>query len=101
MIRLRTSLLLLAIAALLLAGAPAFAATPGPEQIAAPAAVPGLSANQCAASNAPTPSFRSIIIPPGYIQCTCKFCKEHQDVVCQISPSGYSILCEDWYQTHC
>jgi hypothetical protein len=103
MIRLRTSLLLLAIAALLLAGAPAFAATgdSGQAQIAAPAAVPALDANLCKDPNTPAASLKSIIVPPDFILCTCKFCKENPDVICQISPSGYSILCYNYSQTHC
>jgi hypothetical protein len=42
-------------------------------------------------------------IPPDddFILCTCKFCRENPDVDCQISPSGYTILCEDWARTHC
>ena len=104
MLRLRTSLLLLAIAALLLAVAPTFAATRDsglPSQVAAPAAGTGPDANLCKAPVAPAASLKSIIIPPDFILCTCDYCKVHQDVICQISPSGYSIVCEDWYRTHC
>jgi hypothetical protein len=41
--------------------------------------------------------------PPGgnYILCSCSLCKRSPDTICQISPTGYSILCSDWYATHC
>jgi hypothetical protein len=44
----------------------------------------------------PKPSLSS-----DFILCTCKTCKARPDVICQISPSGYSILCSDWAATHC
>jgi len=70
MIRSRFSRLLLAIAALLISGA---------------------------AFNTPVAA-----IPPtgDYILCSCNYCRTHPDVVCQISPSGYSILCSDYSQQH-
>ena len=45
----------------------------------------------------------SLAIPPDddFILCTCSLCKRSPDTICQISPSGYSILCSDWYATHC
>ena len=106
MIRLRSSLLLLAVAALLLSGAPVFAGTgtadPGlPSSITAPAASP-LDAGRCPAP-APslvvgTPAVREVFVPPpsDFILCSCELCKDHPDVVCQISPSGYSIRCTDY-----
>ena len=47
-----------------------------------------------------TPLFAAIP-PDDFILCSCKLCKENPEVVCQISPSGYSILCADWYRIHC
>jgi hypothetical protein len=91
MSRFRTSLLLLAaLAVLLLAGAPVSAGTA--DQCQAPVST--------VAAGTPAPTFM-IFPPPDYIQCTCSFCKTHPDVDCQISPSGYSIMCSDWYRTHC
>lgn len=96
MIRLRSPLLLLAIAALLLPGA--VLADTGPAD----------SLNLCAAPDpstavaTPVASLDLIILPPDdFILCTCKRCKEEPYTVCQISPSGYSIVCADWYRTHC
>lgn len=36
----------------------------------------------------------------GYVLCSCQLCSQ-SDVVCRISPSGYSILCSDYYRLHC
>jgi hypothetical protein len=49
---------------------------------------------------APTPSFKAAP-PVDYILCSCSFCKSNPDVDCQVSPSGYSILCSDWYRLRC
>jgi len=35
-----------------------------------------------------------------YILCSCDFCRVNPNVECQISPSGYSILCSDYSQLH-
>lgn len=89
----RLSLLLLALAcaALLLTGAPVSA---GPaDQCQAPVST--------AAAGVPAPTFMIFPPPVDYILCTCDFCKSHPDEICQISPSGYSIMCSDWYRTHC
>lgn len=110
MIRLRTTLLLLAITALLLSGAPVFAATGDsglPSSITAPATGPGLDAGGCpdpglsAALGTPAPI--ELVFPPphDFILCSCELCKEYPDVICQISPSGYSILCEDYARINC
>jgi hypothetical protein len=42
------------------------------------------------------------MIPPDddFILCTCKLCNSHPDVECQISPSGYTILCSDYARLH-
>lgn len=101
MIRFRTSLLLLALAALFIAGAPVAAATGDsalPSRLTAPA-VPALDANLCKQAAAS----REVMSPPfdDFILCTCKLCEEKPDEICQISPSGYSIVCSDWYRTHC
>jgi hypothetical protein len=99
MIRFRTFLLLLAIAALLVSAAPVFAGT-------TPVASPLTGANLCAApalspaAGTPAPSFK-VAPPVDYILCSCSFCKSHPDVDCQVSPSGYSIACSDWYRLHC
>ena len=109
MVRLRSSLLLLAIAALLLSGAPVFAGTAGsglPASVAAPAAIPGLDAGQCPAPESSlvvgTPAVREVFVPPSdFILCSCDLCRETPDVVCQISPSGYSIRCVDYSRLNC
>lgn len=94
--RLRMSLLLLAFVALAVSAAPAFAGT-------APVASPLNLCPAPAVSTAigtPAPILK-IFPPPGYIQCGCKLCEEKPDIDCQISPSGYSILCSDWYRLNC
>ncbi len=109
MIRLRSSLLLLAVVTLLLSGPPVFAATadPGlPASIAAPAASPGLDAGRCPAPalslTVGTPAVREVYVPPSdFILCSCDLCKNQPDVVCQISPSGYSIRCVDYSRLNC
>jgi len=101
MTRFRSSLFLLAIAALFISGLPVAAGT-------ADSGLPlRLDANQCTnpvpspAVGTPVPSRE--VSPPfdDFILCTCKFCDDHRDVDCQISPSGYTILCEDYFRTHC
>src|SRR3954447_18902232 len=86
-----------------------FAATadPGlPGSISAPAASPGLDAGRCPAP-APsltvgTPAVREVYVPPSdFILCSCDLCKDQPDVVCQISPSGYSIRCVDYSRLNC
>jgi hypothetical protein len=101
MTRLRISLLLLTITAILITAMPALAAG-GDPGIAAPAAVPGLDLNQCTAplqAGTPTASLASIIFP-NYVICSCELCSR-TDVDCRISPSGYSIACADYYQLNC
>ena len=95
--------LLLALVLLLAAAVPALAATPAPAP-ALPAL--DLSGAACpAATPALTPSvdkvFRATITPPNFILCTCKTCTQHPDVICQVSPSGFSIVCSNWASTHC
>ena len=48
------------------------------------------------------PAGFSLAIPPDddFILCTCRFCNANPDVDCQISPSGYTILCEDYSRLH-
>jgi len=36
----------------------------------------------------------------GFVICSCQLCSQ-SDVVCRISPSGFSIACADYYATHC
>jgi hypothetical protein len=36
----------------------------------------------------------------GFVICSCQLCSQ-SDVVCRISPSGFSIACADYYKTHC
>ena len=38
--------------------------------------------------------------PGGFIICSCQLCA-HSDVICRISPTGFSIVCSDYYATHC
>jgi len=35
-----------------------------------------------------------------FILCSCQLCSQ-SDVDCQISPSGYTIACADYYAMHC
>lgn len=35
-----------------------------------------------------------------FILCSCELCSR-SDVDCQISPSGYTIACADYYKSHC
>ncbi len=35
-----------------------------------------------------------------YILCSCQLCSQ-SDVDCQISPSGYTIACADYYRLRC
>ena len=37
---------------------------------------------------------------PDYVLCSCQLCSQ-SDVDCQISPSGYTIACADYYASHC
>jgi hypothetical protein len=46
-------------------------------------------------------SLEALIPPSDFILCTCKLCEREPSTICQISPSGYSIVCSDWAQTHC
>ena len=32
--------------------------------------------------------------------CSCQLCSQ-SDVICRISPTGFSIHCSDYYATHC
>lgn len=105
MIRLRSSLLLLAIAALFISGTPISANSVAPS--AAPAVVPSLDAGRCTDSGpspaVDMPALNGEAATPrsGFILCTCKFCHENPEVICQISPTGYSIRCKDWFNSHC
>ena len=36
----------------------------------------------------------------GFVICSCELCSR-SDVVCRISPTGFSIACADYYRTHC
>lgn len=36
----------------------------------------------------------------GFVICSCQLCA-HSDVICRISPTGFSIHCSDYYATHC
>src|SRR6476661_9953869 len=95
--RLRPSLFLIVLAALAVSAVPVFAGT---APVANPAAslcpAPALSSS----IGTPAPTLK-IILPSDYIHCDCKLCAEKPDVICQISPSGYSILCSDWYRLNC
>jgi hypothetical protein len=110
MIRLRTPLLLLAITALLLSVAPVFAAAGDsglPSWITAPATSPGLDAGRCPdpgpSAALGMPAALNLAVPPpnDFILCSCELCKDYPDVICQISPSGYSILCADYSRLNC
>ena len=36
----------------------------------------------------------------GFVLCSCELCSR-SDVICRISPTGFSIPCADYYATHC
>ena len=36
----------------------------------------------------------------GFILCSCQLCSR-SDVICQVSPSGFSIRCADYYAMFC
>lgn len=36
----------------------------------------------------------------GFVICSCELCSR-SDVVCRISPTGFSIACADYYQMYC
>jgi hypothetical protein len=99
MTRLRSSLLLLAVAALLLAGVPVSADTQN--AIAAPAAAPWLDAGQCASPATPVASAGLAVSESDFILCSCRYCRTHPEDICQISPTGYSTLCSDYYANNC
>jgi hypothetical protein len=101
MIRYRSSLLLLALAMLFVSGIPVAA------ESGDPAVFPWLDADRCtepdpsSALEMPVLNGEAAIPQSGFILCTCKFCDENPEVICQISPTGYSIRCRDWFGSHC
>ncbi|MEA2694990.1 MAG: hypothetical protein QOJ16_4377 [Acidobacteriota bacterium] len=109
MIRLRTSLLLLAVLALLLSGTSVFAGTGDsglPSWTAAPAASSGADAGRCPAPKlslaASTPARLDLsTLAPDFILCSCDYCRHHPDAICRISPTGFSIVCSNYSQTNC
>jgi hypothetical protein len=104
----RCSLLLVAIAALALTGTAVAAGTHDsglPSGIAAPAA-PALDSGQCLAAPGQPPAIGTAgaiqaSSSSDFILCSCKLCTKHPEVICRISPTGFSILCSDYAQTHC
>jgi len=36
----------------------------------------------------------------GFVLCSCQLCSQ-SDVICRISPSGFSTTCANYYATHC
>jgi hypothetical protein len=109
MIRLRTSLLLLAVMALLLSGTSVFAVTGDsglPSWTATPATSPGPEAGRCPAPKlslaASTPARLDLSAPPSdFILCSCDYCQHHPNAICRISPTGFSIVCSNYSQTNC
>ena len=106
MIRLRLSLLLLALMALLLSGTSAFAGTGDsalPSWTAAPATIPALAAGQCPAPKLSLGGSTPVQPTPmsDFILCSCTYCAHHPDVICRISPTGFSILCSNYSQQNC
>ncbi len=103
--RLRLSLLLLAVMALLLSGTSVFAGTGDsglPSWTAAPAASPGPEAGRCPAPKlsfaASTPTLPTQL---DFILCSCDYCQHHPNAICRISPTGFSIVCSNYSQTNC
>lgn len=107
----RSIIFSVAIAAFLLCAASVLAGTGSqgiPAGTAAPAMTPAVGSGQCTqpagetAIAAPDSGlFLSTPSDPDFILCSCKFCKTHQDVICRISPTGFSILCSDYYASRC
>jgi len=108
MSRLRSSLFLLAVAVLLISTVPLFA---GSEEVAPPAQTAVDSAAQATPEAADVAEIAvipeseaplTLAAPPiDFVLCSCKLCGAYPEQVCRISPSGYSILCSDWYRLHC
>ena len=106
MIRLRTSLLLLALMALLLSGTSAFAGSGDPalpSWTAAPATIPALAAGQGPAPQLSLADGTPVLPTPrsDFILCSCTYCAHHPDVICRISPTGFSIVCSNYSQMNC
>lgn len=103
--RFRLSVPFLTLALLLALAVPTLAEPEAGNPVPAPALQ--LTAPSCEVSSPlPEPAtaklFAAAIQPPiDFILCTCKRCKAEPETICQISPSGYSIRCEDWAETHC
>jgi hypothetical protein len=100
MVRLRSSLFLLVVVALLLSVTPVLADTP--------AAAPWLDADLCTdpapsqPAATPAASFEGeLLLAEDFTLCSCNYCRRNPDEICQISPSGFSILCSDYYQSRC
>lgn len=74
------------------AQAPVRAATLQEEQCPEPAEASN------AAGFAEKPIFAA---PPDFILCSCRYCYVHPQDVCRISPSGFSIVCEDYFHLNC
>lgn len=91
---------------LVLAGA---AVAAGDEAAPAPAIAPAVASSAepaapklCSEPTGEAAAATFLILPPvDYILCSCTFCRANPDEDCQVSPSGYSILCSDWSRTHC
>lgn len=96
--RFRAPLFLIVLALLAVSAAPVLAETA--PVVASPAASLCPAPALPSATGTPAPIFR-IVPPADYILCSCTFCKSNPDVDCQVSPSGYSILCSDWSRLHC
>lgn len=110
MIRSRT-LLLLAIAAILATAGAGVARPidPGLEITAAEPAAPATSptaalaieAAACPATDPAAESLPAAVPQPDFILCSCELCKARPDVICRISPTGFSIVCSDYYAAFC
>jgi len=100
-IRFRLALALLALATALCAAPPLIAAPPAAISSALPVGEISCAhpAAGAAASLAPPEALN--LAGPGFTLCTCRYCRIHPDEECQISPDGFSILCDDWLRVFC
>lgn len=109
MIRSRIPLLLALVTLLVTAGTVLARSTepvlPAAAEPATVAAVPNPAAtiadDVCAeAQPAAAPPAEAISLQD-FILCSCELCKAHPRVICRISPTGFSIVCADYYALSC
>ena len=84
------------------AASAAGSAVPAPSTEAEPAASPEAAVEPYEAVELPAfstePSFAAAA---DYVLCSCRLCYAQPKQVCRISPTGFSILCEDYFRIYC